>query len=103
LLLNHLSASKINLNLHRLKDAFAGLLYLSESEYPFEVISFNASTGLEERLQAESSRGKTIAVRVVTLEQFFRNMTKVPSGSTPELQHTAQQFQQLQQVLKEEL
>jgi hypothetical protein len=90
--------------LQKIKDAASGLLYLSESDYPFEEVCLGgSSSSLEERLLALSGKAKSVQVEQITLEHFLRNMVKVYPGATPEQQQTAQRFQYLQQVLQEEL
>lgn len=90
--------------LQKIKDAASGLLYLSESDYPFEVVDLGgSSSSLEERLLALSGKTKSVQVEQITLEHFLRNMVKVYPGATPGQQQTAQRFQYLQQVLQEEL
>lgn len=90
--------------LQKIKDAAAGLLYLSESDYPFEAVHIQAdASSLGDHLLAHSGKPKGTQVETLSLEYFFRNMVKVYPGATPEQQHTAQRFQYLQQVLQEEL
>jgi hypothetical protein len=55
-------------NLQRLEEVSAGLFYLSESDYPFNVVSFEASANLEETLLALVGNGEKVPVRVVELE-----------------------------------
>jgi hypothetical protein len=93
----------MNVILQRIDEASAGLFYLSEGDYSLEVVYFNAATSLEDSLQTLAGNGEKAPLRVVKLEQFFRNMTSIPPNASPEQQHTAQRFLHLQQVLKEEL
>jgi hypothetical protein len=93
----------MQVDVQRIKDASAGLYYLSESDYPFEALSFDAPANLEDTLQGLSSKGAATLVKAVTLEQFFRNMTTLHPNSSHEQQHSAQRFQHLQQVLQEKL
>jgi hypothetical protein len=90
-------------NLQRLEETSLGLFYLSEGDYPFEVFSFDTAVSLEDSLHKLSGNGKKAPMRVVPLEQFFRNMTTPPLGSSPKEQQRAQRFLHLQQVLREDL
>lgn len=90
--------------LQKIKDAASGLLYLSESDYPFEAVHIQAdASSLGDHLLAHSGKPKGTQVEPITLEHFLRNMVKVYPGATPGQQQTAQRFQYLQQVLQEEL
>jgi hypothetical protein len=90
--------------LQKIKQAAEGLLYRSESDYPFDTISLpHASNALEDQLQPLSGKGKDARIEVVTLEHFFRNMVKVYSDATPEQLQVAKRYQHLLQVLNEEL
>lgn len=94
----------MNSILQRLKDATKGLFYMSEGDYPFEVVSSDGTTAtLVNKLLELSGKEKNAKVDVVTLERFFQNMTRVPFNPTAGQKQTAQHFLTLQQVLVEEL
>jgi hypothetical protein len=93
----------MNVDLQRIKDASAGLFYLSESDYPFEVVSLEAAINLEDALHILLEKRNESPIKIESLEQFLSNMTTHHSSASPEQQHTAHRFINLQQVLQEEL
>ena len=94
----------IDLSVERIQVASAGLLYLSEGDYPFEVIALDANpVSLEAQLRELAGKQKDASVEVVTLEWFFRNMVKLAANASLEQNGRAERFIRLQQVLQEEL
>src|SRR5688500_10668421 len=88
----------------RIKDAAQGLLYNSESDYPFEVVQLNApSTSLEQDLMAVVGKSNGAKVERITLEHFFRNMVKVYPDASAEQEMTALKYKNLQDELLQEL
>lgn len=93
----------MNPDLLKIKEASAGLYYLSESDYPFEVVQFDDTNHIESSLIELSHLDKSSKVEKVTLEYFFRNMTKVYPESTDDQKMFAAKFIMLQNMLQEEL
>jgi hypothetical protein len=92
----------MNTQLDQIQKAAEGLLFMSESDYPFEAVQFtlNSST-LEQQLQAIAQ--KELPIEQQSLEYFFRNAIKeYPEANEPQKQ-TARRFQTLQELLKSEL
>ena len=92
------------LALQRIKEAAEGLLYPSESDYPFEAVLFEEETAsLEERLTALSGKEKGSFVERVTLAHFFRNAVNVYPDATPEQKAIAERFVHLEKMVQQEL
>lgn len=90
--------------LQRIMEASEGLLYRSESDYPFELVHLIApAASLEKELISLSTNVTDAKVEQVTLEHFFRNMVKVYPDASLEQKETAVKYQKLQAVLQEEL
>ena len=87
-----------------LKEATEGLLYMSESDYPFEVIRWDGSEQLSpEYLQHVAGVDSSAKVEESTLDEFFR----VPAGEQEwkgEAQLAeARKYQRLRHLLEENL
>jgi len=78
-----------------------GLLYLSEGDYPFEVVDLGAVNSTVAEKLVEIS-GKT-GVEKVALPYFFRNMTKAETGAGEESLQKATRFVNLQNALQQKL
>ena len=87
----------------RLNEASAGLFYLSESDYPFEVVSLEAAINVEDALRTLLEKRNETPVKIESLEQFLRNMTTLHPSASSEQQNTVQRYIHLKQVLQEEL
>lgn len=91
-------------DLQTIKNAADGLQYLSESDYPFEVVELlSSSQPVEQQLLNLLHQPPTTAIEKQTLSYCFRNMTAT-TGDAPALQQqTAARFTNLQTVLEEKL
>lgn len=92
----------MNAQLDLIQKAADGLLFMSESDHPFEIVQFtlDAST-VEQQLQVIAQ--KELRVEQQSLEYFFRNAIKeYPDANEPQKQ-TARRFKALQELLKSEL
>lgn len=97
-----IATTHMNAQLDLIQKTAEGLLFMSESDHPFEVVQFtlDAST-VEQQLQAIAQ--KELPVEKQSLEYFFRNATKeYPEAYEPQKQ-IARRFQALQELLKSEL
>jgi hypothetical protein len=89
-------------DLEQLAEAARGLLYISESDRPFEVVELKSNDVEKEIKQMAQKPGDT-AVETQTVDYFFRNMIKTYPPSSEEEQATAQRFLKLREVLKQNL
>ncbi len=87
----------------KLKSASDGLLFMSEADYPFEVILWEGQR--QEPLTKETIRqlvaqAPGTPVEVVSLDDFFQNATQEQDWYGLEEKETAQQYRQLVETLK---
>ena len=91
--------------LAKLQELTQGLTYLSESDYPVEVVQFTASTTQEltpeEILPLVQQPPKT-KVEIRDLSHFFRNVTK-PEDGMEGLDSPSKRYQALEAFLTEQL
>jgi hypothetical protein len=86
----------------KLKEACNGLLFMSESDYPFEVFVWEKQA--EESLAAEEVAQHTghpadAPVKVVTLSDFFRAATEEQDWFGPEEKESAAKFKSLESTI----
>jgi len=91
--------------IQKLHELTAGLLYMSESDYPLEVVQYKAPSANEltkDEVLALVNQppGETVEIR--DLHYFFRNVTK-PVDETNEAGNVAKRFQVLQAFLEQHL
>lgn len=86
-------------DLKKIEEAASGLLFLSESEYPFTIFQLEEGN-VESRLR-ELSGKPDAKMETVTAEYFFRNMVKVYPGYSKEQTETARRFAELQNRIHE--
>ncbi len=83
--------------LTEIKKAADGLLFISESDHPLEVISFNKPAGsVADYLKTLTALNNNSPAETQTLEYFFRNMTRVNESDD---NATAERFKKLQTLL----
>jgi hypothetical protein len=88
--------------LEQVQKAAEGLLFMSESDYPFEVIQLPSVTGtIEEEIKGIVKLD--LPVETQTLDDFFRNAIKDNPEANEQQQQTTQRFRQLKEVLEREL
>ncbi|HVG41788.1 MAG TPA: nuclease A inhibitor family protein [Chitinophagaceae bacterium] len=90
-------------DLQLIKEASDGLLYVSESDYPFEAVEFGEFTSIEEKIIEITGQDPKVPVEKVTLEYFLRHMTRVDAEGPENQRQTAQRFIHLQQLLLQKL
>ncbi len=90
--------------LDQLKLASNGLLFMSESEYPFEVFLW-AGIGLltPEKVLQQTNHNQDTPVKVASLDDFFRVAVTEEDWHEEEDKATVKRFQTLVQTLKENL
>ncbi|MBK0402431.1 nuclease A inhibitor family protein [Adhaeribacter sp. BT258] len=92
--------------LDKLKKASAGLLFMSESDYPFETVSFPAGKLLaldEESVKQALNLPAEAGIEKQELTYFLRNQTRELPEFSEEDKARAQRFRELENVLKQEL
>jgi len=87
-----------------LKEATSGLAFMSESDYPLEVVRWKGVAELtSEALCALTGQEKTTRVEAVSAADFFRAATSEPDWKGEEELKTARRFQKLLRLLEENL
>jgi tyrosine-protein phosphatase YwqE len=88
----------MNTHLQDIREASDSLLYLSESDYPFEVVHWeDRIASINDKVLEAANKPSGTIIEKISLEYFFRNMI------TSEDQQTAQRFKKLQEILKNKL
>ncbi|MEG4857141.1 nuclease A inhibitor family protein [Microcoleus sp. K1-B6] len=89
---------------HQLKQASKGLLFLSETDAPFEVIHWQAQGELTPAKLLQLTKHLPDApVELRTVDEFFSIATQEEDWHDEEEQETAKRFQNLVSVLKQNL
>lgn len=95
----------MNMNLQEaLSQLTEGLLMMSESEYPFEVFEWEATTSFTpEELLKKTGHSLDTPVEVVELDSFFKRATTLEDWYEEEEKKTVYRYQSLLQTLKQNL
>lgn len=85
-----------------IKNAADGLMFISESDNPFEVISFDKpGSKVADHLKTLVKIAPDADPEIQTPEYFFRNMTRVNDGGDNKI--SAERFKALQSLLQHKL
>lgn len=79
------------------------LLWMSESDYPWEVVSYNCSNITPEKLLEQSNLPADTPIETVTIERFFAPALREQSWYNEEELETRNRYQQLFNFLTEQL
>lgn len=94
------SSATVNL----LKQAADGLLFMSESDYPFEGFLWQGQAPLTpEKLLDHLGQPSDTAIEVVALDDFFEPATEELDWYGPEERDTAKRFRQLLATIQQQL
>ena len=88
--------------LQQIKDASEGLLFISETDHPFEVVEFK-SDNIEKEIKRLAQKPADALIEKQAIDYFFRNMVKTYPGYFEEQQSIAFRFLKLQELLKQAL
>ncbi len=83
-----------------------GLLYPSESDYPFEYFEWDLppNTTLDEKTVREATKAsRNTPVATKTLDDFFKNVTQIKDWYGEEEKASVQQYIALKQTIEKEL
>lgn len=86
-----------------LKRASEGLLFMSEADYPLEVVRLDDGTELNQQLLALSGAAAGARVDTVSTDAFFRSAVSEPEWKQGDELATARRYQTLVRLLKENL
>ncbi|MBD2525657.1 nuclease A inhibitor family protein [Nostoc sp. FACHB-133] len=90
--------------LDQLKLASDGLLFMSESEYPFEVFLWeDAAPITPQKVIQQTNHPQDIPIKIVQIDDFFQVATTEEDWHEEEEKATVKRFQALVQTLKENL
>jgi hypothetical protein len=90
----------------QLQQASDGLLFISESDYPFEVLHWEASDRLVitlETILQKTGHPVDTPVEVVDIDSFFAIATTEQEWHNPEERETSKRFQALVETLRRNL
>jgi hypothetical protein len=87
-----------------LREATRGLLFMSESDYPFEVVRWEGLEAVSpEHLRGVSGQGATAPVEERTIADFFRVAAGEPEWKDEAQRLVARRYQQLARLLEANL
>ncbi len=86
-----------------LKQAVRGLVYPSESEYPFKAFVWDISDLTSAVILAQTKHADDTALQTINLEEFFAPVIQVQDWFGAEEQASVAKFQQLKQILETSL
>ena len=90
--------------LSELKEATKDLLFMSESDYPFEVFRWDKEREIvPDVLRKEASKGADDPVEERSVDEFFKQAASMQDWHGKEGKVTAQKYQSLVKLLKERL
>ncbi|MGA7933716.1 MAG: nuclease A inhibitor family protein [Kovacikia sp.] len=92
-----------NALLENLKQASEGLLYSSESDYPFTVFSWQVNTLTPEQVLTLTGHPKNTSVQTVDFDKFFAQTTQEKDWYGPKEKAAVVKYQQLIKTLKDSL
>jgi hypothetical protein len=88
--------------LQQIQEASEGLLFMSETDHPFEIVAFRSSE-VEKEMRQLSGKGNDAVIEKQTVDYFFRNMVRVYPSYPDDQRSVAQRFLKLQELLKQKL
>src|SRR2546429_9185274 len=87
-----------------LESATAGLLFMSEADYPFEIVYWKGLTEISPQfLCGLTDHSEDTPVEIVGVNGFFRVAVSEESWRTEEDRREAKKYQNLVRILKENL
>jgi hypothetical protein len=90
--------------IEELKRAAEGLLFMSEADYPFEIVRLERTVEPnDERLRVLGGAAADAPVETRSLDEFFRAAVAEPDWKKGEELATARRFKSLVRLLKESL
>jgi Nuclease A inhibitor-like protein len=90
--------------IEELKQLTAGLLWMSESDYPFETVLWEGLPEISPQfLRSLSGEAEDAPVEIVSVDEFFRVAMSEESWRTEESRQEAKKYRRLVQTLKDNL
>jgi len=90
--------------LKKLEQATAGLLFMSEADYPFEIVNWGAMNEIDfDYLRGLAGVARDAPVQVVSEEKFFATAVSEPKWKAEDELAIARRYQALLRLLKENM
>jgi hypothetical protein len=89
--------------LQRLQELVQRLYFMSESDYPLEVVYVEAEALTDKKVRELAGALEEAGIETVDLSYFFRNMTKVADETDEASRQKAEGFQALQAYMEQHL
>jgi hypothetical protein len=90
--------------LKKLEQAKAGLLFMSEADYPFEIVNWGAMNEIAfDYLRGQAGAAPDAPVQVLSPEKFFATAMSEPQWKREQELAIARRYQALLRLLKENL
>jgi Nuclease A inhibitor-like protein len=86
--------------LDTLKQATEGLLYTSESDYPFDVFSWQTDTLTPKKILMETKHPKNTPIQVGDFDQFFAQVAQEKDWYGPKEKETVARYKELVKILQ---
>lgn len=102
-LINKLNFFKMNNITNILKQATNGLLMISESEYPFKVVTWKSTVLNVTTLLKNAGHPQGTPVKIVEVDDFFKSSVSEEDWHENEEKATVKKFQNLVKILKTNL
>lgn len=86
----------------KLQEACSGLQFMSESDYPFEVFTWEGQAEeslTPEKLAQQTGHSADAPVKVIALSDFFRSATEEQDWYGPEEKEIAAKFKNLERTI----
>lgn len=88
----------------KIEQAAQGLLFMSESDYPFQTVYWEGVREISPQFLRSLTRNvEATPVEVVSIDEFFRNAMSEENRRTEESRREAKKYRDLAQLLKENL
>jgi hypothetical protein len=89
--------------IEKLKEASTGLLMMSESDYPFEVVQWEGAAPATQEKILQLTGSQDLPIEIVDLDYLFRNCAFEQEWHNELQKKDVQKFQTLIQTLKDNL
>ena len=90
--------------LQQLQQASQGLLWLSESDYPFEIVYWQDKNSIvEEKLLQNNNKNSDKTIEIITLESFFKSATRERDWYDRAEKEEVSRYQTLVKLFQEKL
>lgn len=83
--------------------ASTGLLWMSESDYPFEVVEADGSGNIEDAVKSLAGDNRAAQVERRTVDEFFHPAITSHAGETEERRAMTNRYRELMEIINREL